>query len=59
MSEVSERYDVVVVGARVAGSTLAALLGRTGVRVLVLEQARFQQVVIDRNDLVAHGIFLR
>lgn len=52
MSEVSERYDVVVVGARVAGSTLAALLGRTGVRVLVLEQARFPS-----DTLSTHVIF--
>jgi 2-polyprenyl-6-methoxyphenol hydroxylase-like FAD-dependent oxidoreductase len=36
-----ERYDVAIVGARVAGSTLAALLGRLGVRVLLLDQATF------------------
>lgn len=36
-----ERYDVAIVGARVAGSTLAALLGRRGVRVLLLDQASF------------------
>jgi flavin-dependent dehydrogenase len=34
-------YDVVIVGARCAGSPLAALLARQGVRVAVLERARF------------------
>jgi flavin-dependent dehydrogenase len=38
---VRERYDVIVVGARVAGSTLAALLGDAGVSVLLLDRARF------------------
>ena len=36
-----DRYDVIVVGARVAGSTLAALLGDAGVSVLLLDRARF------------------
>jgi 2-polyprenyl-6-methoxyphenol hydroxylase-like FAD-dependent oxidoreductase len=34
-------YDVIVVGARVAGSVLAALLGQFGHRVLVLDKANF------------------
>lgn len=34
-------WDVIVVGARVAGSTLAMYLGRAGLRTLVLERARF------------------
>jgi len=34
-------YDVIVVGARVAGSALAALLGQYGYRVLLLEKAHF------------------
>ena len=34
-------YDVIVVGARVAGSILATLLGQFGQRVLVLDKARF------------------
>lgn len=36
-----ERFDVVVVGARCAGSPLAALLARRGLRVCVLDKARF------------------
>src|SRR5436305_12028277 len=34
-------WDVIIVGARVAGSTLAAYLGQAGPRVLLLERARF------------------
>ena len=34
-------YDAIIVGARVAGSVLAALLGKSGHRVLVLEKAHF------------------
>lgn len=34
-------YDVIVVGARVAGSPTAMLLARAGYRVLLLERARF------------------
>lgn len=37
----SEQFDVIVVGARCAGSPLATLLAREGVRVAVLEQATF------------------
>jgi menaquinone-9 beta-reductase len=38
---VRDRYDVIVVGARVAGSTLAALLGDAGLAVLLVDRARF------------------
>jgi len=34
-------FDVIIVGARVAGAVLAALLGTKGFRVLLLEKARF------------------
>lgn len=37
----SPDYDIIVVGARVAGSILATLLGRQGHRVLLLGRARF------------------
>lgn len=36
-----ERFDVVIVGARCAGSPLATLLARRGMRVCVLDKARF------------------
>ena len=48
----TERYDVAIVGARVAGSTLAALLGRRGLRVLLLERASFPS-----DTLSTHLIF--
>ena len=34
-------YDVIIVGARVAGSVLGALLGKQGHRVLILDKAHF------------------
>jgi len=37
----TEHVDVVVVGARVAGATLAALLGDAAVRVLLIDRAYF------------------
>lgn len=37
----SLEYDVVVLGARIAGSTLATLLGQAGYRVLLVDRARF------------------
>ncbi|MFC8044531.1 NAD(P)/FAD-dependent oxidoreductase [Nocardia sp. NPDC057353] len=45
----SERYDVVIVGGRCAGSALATLLAGRGLRVLVLEQAKAL-----RNTLSSH-----
>ena len=47
-----ERYDVVIVGGRVAGATLAALLGRRGLDVLLLENTRFPS-----DTLSTHLIF--
>ena len=37
----AERFDVVVVGARCAGAALATLLARAGLRVCVVDRARF------------------
>ena len=34
-------YDVIVLGARIAGSTLATLLGQFGLRVLLVDRAKF------------------
>ncbi len=45
----ADRYDVIVVGARCAGSPLATLLARGGARVAVLERDRFP-----RDTLSSH-----
>jgi flavin-dependent dehydrogenase len=44
-------YDVIVVGARVAGSSTALLLARAALRVLVLDQARFPSDTLSSHQL--------
>ncbi|MBC8098595.1 MAG: FAD-dependent monooxygenase, partial [Armatimonadetes bacterium] len=41
MNTHSVDYDVIIVGGRPAGSTLAARLGQYGLRVLLLERGTF------------------
>jgi 2-polyprenyl-6-methoxyphenol hydroxylase-like FAD-dependent oxidoreductase len=48
---VGESFDVVVVGARCAGSPLAAMLARRGLRVCVVDKDRFPS-----DTLSTHGI---
>ncbi len=38
---IAPEYDVIVVGARIGGSTVAALLGDAGYRVLLVDRATF------------------
>lgn len=45
----SEEVDVLIVGARVAGSTLAALLGERGRRVLVIDRATFPSATLSTH----------
>lgn len=54
----AEEFDVVVVGGRCAGSTLAALLARQGVRVGVVERARFPRDTLSSHIFQAPGINL-
>ncbi|MFC0598851.1 NAD(P)/FAD-dependent oxidoreductase [Streptomyces palmae] len=56
MSPVEESFDVVVVGARVAGSSLAALLARRGVRVAVVDQAGALGGTLSSNILQADSL---
>ena len=52
----AESYDVVVVGARCAGSPLAALLARDGLRVAVVEQATFPRDTLSTHCLHAEAL---
>ena len=45
----TEHVDVVVVGARVAGATLAALLGDAAVRVLLIDRAYFPSATLSTH----------
>jgi menaquinone-9 beta-reductase len=50
------RYDVVVVGARVAGAATAMLLARQGRRVLLLDKARFGQDTLSTHAIMRAGV---
>jgi flavin-dependent dehydrogenase len=49
-------YDVVVVGARIAGATVAALLGDRGVSVLLVERVRFPRTTISTHFFRGAGL---
>jgi 2-polyprenyl-6-methoxyphenol hydroxylase-like FAD-dependent oxidoreductase len=51
-------FDVIVVGARCAGSPLAALLARQGMRVAVVERANFPRDTLSTHVFQAPGINL-
>jgi flavin-dependent dehydrogenase len=53
---VAESLDVVVVGARCAGSPLGAMLARAGLRVAVLEQASFPRDTLSTHCLQAGAL---
>jgi flavin-dependent dehydrogenase len=52
----TDRFDVIVVGARCAGSPLAALLARQGVRVALVERAKFPRDTLSTHVFQAPGI---
>jgi flavin-dependent dehydrogenase len=52
----AERFDVIVVGARCAGSPLAALLARNGMRVAVVERATFPCDTLSTHIFQAHAM---
>jgi len=47
-------YDVIVVGARVAGAATAMLLARHGARVLLIDRARFPSDTV--SSRAGHGL---
>jgi 2-polyprenyl-6-methoxyphenol hydroxylase-like FAD-dependent oxidoreductase len=51
-------YDVIIVGARVAGSSLATLLGRQGKRVLLLDRDHFPSDTLSTHFLHPTGVEL-
>jgi flavin-dependent dehydrogenase len=44
-----QQYDVAIVGARIAGATLAALLGDAGYRVLLIDRAAFPSATLSTH----------
>ncbi|HEY7010022.1 MAG TPA: NAD(P)/FAD-dependent oxidoreductase [Jatrophihabitantaceae bacterium] len=50
------RYDVVVVGARAAGAATAYLLARSGLRVLVVDRARYGTDTLSTHALMRAGV---
>lgn len=51
-----DEHDVVIVGARCAGSPLAILLAKAGVDVCVVDQARFPSDTLSTHIIQAHGV---
>jgi flavin-dependent dehydrogenase len=49
-------YDVIVVGARCAGSATAMLMARQGLRVLVLDRARYGSDTVSTHALMRGGV---
>jgi len=49
-------FDVIVVGARVAGAATAMLLGRAGLRVLVVDQARLPSDTLSTHQIQLTGV---
>src|SRR5262249_35093265 len=52
------QYDVIVVGARVAGAATAMLLARQGLRVLAVDRASFPSDSISSHQLQVPGVAL-
>ncbi|HKE52007.1 MAG TPA: NAD(P)/FAD-dependent oxidoreductase, partial [Actinomycetes bacterium] len=52
----SAKYDVIVVGGRVAGASTAMLLARRGVRVLVVDRAGFPSDTMSTHQVQLPGI---
>jgi 2-polyprenyl-6-methoxyphenol hydroxylase-like FAD-dependent oxidoreductase len=49
-------FDVIVVGARVAGAATGMLLGRAGLRVLVVDQARLPSDTLSTHQIQLTGV---
>src|SRR5215213_386141 len=51
-------YEILIVGSRVAGASLALLLGQRGRRVLMVDRDRFPSDTLSTHVIVPHGISL-
>jgi len=56
LGHVTEQFDVIVVGARCAGSPLATLLARRGVKVALVEQATFPRDTLSTHYFEAQAL---
>jgi len=52
----AERFDVIIVGARCAGSPLATLLAGAGLRVCVVDRARFPSDTASTHGVQPSGV---
>jgi flavin-dependent dehydrogenase len=50
------RYDVIVVGGRIAGASTALLLARAGVRVLLIDRNRYGSDTLSTHGLMRGGV---
>jgi 2-polyprenyl-6-methoxyphenol hydroxylase-like FAD-dependent oxidoreductase len=53
---VTERFDVVIVGARCAGASLATLLARGGLRACLFDKAAFPSDTLSTHGIQPHGV---
>jgi len=52
-----QRYDAIVVGARVAGAATAMLLARSGMRVLLVDRSEYGADTLSTHALMRAGVF--
>src|SRR5438105_4580410 len=58
MGRTAEHFDVAIVGARCAGSRLAAMLARRGLRVCLIDRARFPSESLSTHVIQPCGVAL-
>jgi flavin-dependent dehydrogenase len=56
LSEIHQRYDAVIVGARCAGASTALLLARAGARVLLIDRQAYGSDTVSTHALMRTGV---
>lgn len=51
-------YEILIIGSRIAGASLALLLGRSGRRVLMVDRDTFPSDTLSTHVIIPHGISL-